>query len=64
MPPALRVVCGHWSTLGLFIGLGVHGIDTGCVWGGPLTALALDGDGLRMVQVPGRKGGSIGKGPD
>jgi bis(5'-nucleosyl)-tetraphosphatase (symmetrical) len=51
----LRVVCGHWSTLGLFMGLGVYGIDTGCVWGGPLTALALE-DALRIVQVPGRKG--------
>lgn len=39
-----RIVCGHWSTLGLFLGLGVHAIDTGCVWGGRLTALRLDGD--------------------
>jgi bis(5'-nucleosyl)-tetraphosphatase (symmetrical) len=38
----LRIVCGHWSTLGLFQGLGVHCIDTGCVWGGRLTALRLD----------------------
>ena len=67
VPTTLRVVCGHWSTLGLFIGLGVHGIDTGCVWGGPLTALALDegenGD-FSIVRVPGRKGGAPGKGAD
>jgi bis(5'-nucleosyl)-tetraphosphatase (symmetrical) len=50
----LKIVCGHWSTLGLFIGNGVHMIDTGAVWGGKLTALQLDEDGLRIVQVPGR----------
>ena len=53
----LRIVCGHWSTLGLFIGLGVHAIDTGCVWGGPLTALELvpPGEAPRVVQVSGRQ---------
>ena len=50
----LKIVCGHWSTLGLFIGHGVHAIDTGAVWGGKLTALQLDADGLNVVQVPGR----------
>jgi len=50
----LKIVCGHWSTLGLFIGHGVHMIDTGAVWGGKLTALRLDSDELRIVQVPGR----------
>ena len=53
----LRIVCGHWSTLGLLIGMGVHAIDTGAVWGGPLTALELvpQGEAPRIVQVPGRK---------
>ncbi len=57
----LRIVCGHWSTLGLFIGLGVHAIDTGCVWGGPLTALELvtPGEAPRIVQVPGRQKTSL-----
>ena len=50
----LRIVCGHWSTLGLMIGHGVHAIDTGAVWGGRLTALRLDGEALCVVQVPGR----------
>ena len=50
----LKVVCGHWSALGLFIGHGVHAIDTGAVWGGKLTALRLDTDGLQVVQVAGR----------
>ena len=51
----LKIVCGHWSTLGLFVGMGVHAIDTGAVWGGQLTALQLDTDELRLVQVPGRE---------
>lgn len=50
----LPIVCGHWSTLGLFIGLGVYAIDTGCVWGGRLTALEL-GPEPRFIQVPGRR---------
>jgi len=51
----LKIVFGHWSNLGLFIGHGVHGIDTGAVRGGKLTALQLDSEELRIVQVPGRK---------
>lgn len=50
----LKIVCGHWSTLGLFVGHGVHAIDTGAVWGGKLTALQLDSEELRVVQVAGR----------
>ena len=51
----LKLACGHWSSLGLFIGHGVHAIDTGAVWGGRLTALRLDGEELCVVQVPGRE---------
>ncbi|MHC9086835.1 symmetrical bis(5'-nucleosyl)-tetraphosphatase [Luteimonas sp. RIT-PG2_3] len=50
----LKIVCGHWSTLGLFIGNGIHALDTGAVWGGKLTALQLDSEELRVVQVVGR----------
>jgi len=35
-------VFGHWSTLGLLNHHRVVGIDTGCVWGGTLTAIDLD----------------------
>ena len=47
----LRIVCGHWSALGRFAGLGIHAIDTGCVWGGQLTALRLDSDEPQYVAV-------------
>ena len=49
----LRIVTGHWSTLGLLLGMGVYGIDTGCVWGGKLTALEL-GPEPRVIQVDGK----------
>lgn len=45
------VVCGHWSALGLYRGDGLIALDSGCVWGGKLTALRLD-DGA-VFQVPG-----------
>jgi bis(5'-nucleosyl)-tetraphosphatase (symmetrical) len=38
----LCVVFGHWSTLGFYEGNNCYGIDTGCLWGGQLTALKLD----------------------
>lgn len=33
------IVFGHWSTLGLLVRDDAIAIDTGCVWGGSLTAL-------------------------
>jgi bis(5'-nucleosyl)-tetraphosphatase (symmetrical) len=47
-----RLVFGHWSTLGFFSNGDVTGLDTGCVWGGTLTALRLDDPGAKPVQVP------------
>lgn len=52
-PRDTRIVFGHWSTLGLSIVQGVHCIDTGAVWAGKLTALALDEETPRFVQVAG-----------
>lgn len=41
---AARIIFGHWSTLGLVFENNVYALDTGCVWGGELTALCLDRD--------------------
>ena len=41
----VRVIFGHWSALGLVERAGVIGLDTGCVWGGTLTAANLDVEG-------------------
>lgn len=47
----IQIVCGHWSALERFAGFGVHAIDTGCVWGGKLTALQLDAEEPRYITV-------------
>ncbi|HSD42961.1 MAG TPA: symmetrical bis(5'-nucleosyl)-tetraphosphatase [Burkholderiales bacterium] len=36
------IICGHWSALGLRIAPDLLALDTGCVWGGRLTAVRLE----------------------
>ena len=47
------VAFGHWSTLGLQQRPDLLALDTGCVWGGSLSAAVLDGHGSvrEIVQV-------------
>lgn len=40
------VLCGHWAALGLHRESGVIALDSGCAWGGCLTALRVDDPGL------------------
>jgi bis(5'-nucleosyl)-tetraphosphatase (symmetrical) len=47
------VICGHWSALGLTLKPNVAMLDSGCVWGGPLTAIRLED--RRVYQVPSRQ---------
>ena len=42
---------GHWSTLGLIDSPELLAIDTGCVWGGKLTAVRVDGGRREVLQV-------------
>jgi bis(5'-nucleosyl)-tetraphosphatase (symmetrical) len=46
-----RIIFGHWSTLGLLRRPGLLALDTGCVWGGSLTAANLDDAAALPVQT-------------
>jgi len=46
------IVFGHWSTLGLTLRPDLIGLDTGCVWGGKLTALRLEDRAILQVTCP------------
>ena len=48
----VTVVFGHWSALGLLMRDDVIGLDSGCVWGGKLTAVRLDDRRLLQVDCP------------
>jgi bis(5'-nucleosyl)-tetraphosphatase (symmetrical) len=44
------VVCGHWSALGFRQTPNLLALDSGCLWGGALTAIRLDD--RRVFQLP------------
>jgi bis(5'-nucleosyl)-tetraphosphatase (symmetrical) len=46
------VVFGHWSTLGLVDRPNLVALDTGCVWGGCLSAMRLETRQLFQVRCP------------
>ena len=50
---ACTLVFGHWSQLGLVREPAVVGLDSGCVWGGALTAFRLEDRTLFQVPCPG-----------
>jgi len=45
------IAFGHWSTLGLLVRPDLLALDTGCVWGGALTAVRVDGGRRDVLQV-------------
>ncbi len=47
----MKIIFGHWSTLGLYEDEYVLGLDTGCLWGGQLTAARIDKDEVEVVSV-------------
>lgn len=46
-----KIIFGHWAALeGRVNAEGIYGLDTGCVWGGQLTALHLESGKLTSVK--------------
>jgi len=61
-PPPRRsagrpIIFGHWSSLGLRLQPDLIALDTGCVWGGSLTAIRLENRQIFQQPCPGRKRG-------
>jgi len=48
----VTVVFGHWSALGLILRPNLVGLDSGCVWGGKLSAICLDDRALLQIDCP------------
>lgn len=48
----VAVVFGHWSTLGLIVRENLISLDTGCLWGGKLSAICLEDREVLQVDCP------------
>lgn len=46
------IVIGHWSMLGLMLRPNLIAIDTGCLWGGSLTAIRMSDRRIFMERCP------------
>ncbi|HEX5477570.1 MAG TPA: symmetrical bis(5'-nucleosyl)-tetraphosphatase [Burkholderiales bacterium] len=49
------LVCGHWSALGVKLTPKLAALDSGCVWGGALSALRLEDRTLHQVACASRR---------
>ncbi len=47
---AAQIICGHWSALGLRQRNNIYALDTGCLWGGQLTAMCLETQAITQVE--------------
>lgn len=50
-----RVFYGHWSTLGLHSENNAICLDTGCLWGGKLTAARIDTKKIKIISISCKK---------
>ena len=48
------IICGHWSALGLRQRENIIALDTGCLWGGQLTAFCLETKQITQVDCDTR----------
>jgi bis(5'-nucleosyl)-tetraphosphatase (symmetrical) len=46
------IAFGHWSTLGLVLRPDLISLDTGCIWGGKLTAVSLSDRRVIQIECP------------
>jgi len=47
----LKIIFGHWSTLGFYHDENVLALDTGCLWGKDLTVAKIDSDEVKIVSI-------------
>lgn len=47
------IICGHWAARGLVMKGNLISLDSGCVWGGSLTAVRLEDNKLFRTPCPG-----------
>jgi bis(5'-nucleosyl)-tetraphosphatase (symmetrical) len=59
-PSELTIICGHWSALGLKLTPQLAALDSGCVWGGSLTALRLEDRSIHRVPCARHASGGDG----
>jgi bis(5'-nucleosyl)-tetraphosphatase (symmetrical) len=50
------IICGHWSALGLRLQENLIALDTGCLWGGSLTAVRLEDREVFQIPCAAREG--------
>jgi bis(5'-nucleosyl)-tetraphosphatase (symmetrical) len=51
-PLPVKVIFGHWSSLGFYQDENVIALDTGCVWNNKLTAIQLNTEIITSVECP------------